>query len=426
MSAVVVAAPYCASLKKTALARGFVLLVVFCLTLTSAVAAFQVSALAGESYGNFTAVSEMNTARSYHTATLLRSGKVLIAGGRRAFRDELDSAELYDPVAHKFIPTGKMLSARAGHTATLLPDGKVLIAGGFKRGDALASAEVYDPLSGTFSPTGNMLVPRLWHTATLLSNGRVLITGGESHQTGITRTAELYDPAAKKFAATGNMTVARVLHYAAALNGGDVLIVGGARGGGPNFFFSGFTFLANADLFDPAQGRFNSVSRTSFGEHTWSNGSAVLLTNGKVLVAGGIGADGQVVVRDARLFDPASGQFLPTGSMTSERYRHESTLLSDGRVLVTGGLKTVRWPPTVIATAELYDPERGVFISLPDMTTPRTGHTATLLPSGEVLIAGGSRGSFISISAAELFRPAPNVRHPSANIRADRPQTPKP
>lgn len=413
---------------KTALVGCLLLPDLFCIILAAALIVFPVWALAGEHYGTFTAVSEINTPRSYHTATLLANGKVLIAGGRRTFRDELDSAELYDPAAHKFIPTGKMLSVRAGHTATLLPDGKVLMAGGFQHGEALDSAELYDPVSGTFSATGSMKVPRQRHTATLLPDGRVLITGGASNRTGITPTAELYDPAAKKFVATGNMTVARVLHYATALKGGDVLIVGGERGGGPNFFFffSGSNFLANADLFDPAQGRFSSVSGSSLGERTWSNGSAVLLANGKVLVAGGLSADGQVIVRDARLYDPVSGQFLPTGSMTSARYRHESTLLSDGRVLVTGGFKTGRWPYTVSASAELYDPESGVFIALPDMTTSRTGHTATLLPDGEVLIAGGNRGSFISIAAAELFHLASPVRRASANIPADRAQPPKP
>ncbi len=387
---------------------------------------FPIIGLAGEKYGTFTSVSEMNIPRSYHTATLLPNGKVLIVGGRRSFRDELDSAELYDPALHKFIPTGKMLSARAGHTATLLPDGKVLIAGGFQPGEALASAELYDPISGTFSPTGSMAEPRQWHTATLLPNGRVLIAGGGSNETGITPTAELYDPAAGKFVATGNMTVARELHYATALNEGDVLIVGGVRGGGPNFFYSGHNYLASAELYDPGQGRFNLLSSTGSGERTGSNGSAVLLANGKVLIAGGI--DGEVIVSDARLYDSAERKFLLTGGMASARLRHQATLLSDGRVLVTGGIKTIQWPAHYSARdgRGYNDPERGAFVRLPDMTTPRVGHTATLLSDGEVLITGGMRGSFIGLSAAELYRPASIVKRASAKSRPDRPPRPMP
>jgi len=427
LTKVAVSALYFSSLKKRALACCLVLPRLLCLISTSAALTlvFPIPGLTGENYGAFTAIGQMNVPRSYHTATLLPNGKVLIVGGRSSFRDELDSAELYDPALHKFIPTGKMLSARAGHTATLLPDGKVLIAGGFQPGEALASAELYDPLSGTFSPTGSMAVPREWHTATLLPSGRVLIAGGASNQTGITPTAELYDPAAGKFVATGSMTVARVLHYATALNGGDALIVGGVRGGGPNFFFSGSNYLASAELFDPRQGRFTLLSIFNTEEHGGSNGSAVLLANGRVLVAGGV--VGEVIVSDARLYDPAERNFVQTGSMTSERLRHEATLLSDGRVLVTGGMKTINWPaPTVVATAELYEPKRGVFVRLPDMTTPRVGHTATLLPDGEVLIAGGQRGSFIALSGAELFRPASTGQGSSDISRSDRPQTPKP
>jgi hypothetical protein len=395
-------------------------------------------------YGTFTSVGEMNIPRSYHTATLLPNGKVLIVGGRRSFRDELDSAELYDPPLHQFIPTGKMLSARAGHTATLLPDGKVLIAGGFRTGRALASAELYDPVSGTFRPTGSMVEPRQRHTATLLPNGRVLIAGGglydtgataAAENTGLTPTAELYDPTTGKFVATGDMTIARMLHYATALNDGDVLIVGGVTGGGTNFFFSGQNYLASAELYDSGQGRFSSLSTADTGEHDGSNGSAVTLANGKVLIAGGL--DGEVIVNNARLYDPAERKFLRTGSMTSERMKHVATLLSNGQVLVTGGIKTTQgrranpWPSppvlqSVVATAEIYDPEHSTFSRLPDMTTPRVGHTATLLSNGEVLIAGGMRGSFIGLSAAELYRPASLIKRASAKSSPDRPQRPMP
>jgi hypothetical protein len=387
---------------------------------SAAIFLFATGGLAGEVYGTFTTIGDMNVARAYHTATLLRDGKVLIAGGRRTWRDELDSAELYDPATHKFISTGKMTSARAAYTATLLPDGKVLIAGGSKHSEALASAELYDPVSGTFSPTGSMAIPRVWHTATLLANGRVLITGGESNQTGITQTAELYDPATGKFASASDMSVARALHYAAALNGGDVLIVGGVRGAGPNFFFSGHNYVASADLFDPAKGRFNSLSSPGIGADTVSNGSAVLLANGKVLIAGGI--DDRIIVGGARLYDPSLQRFLPTGSMTIERFKHQATRLRDGRVLVTGGIKTFRWPAAAVASAELYDPQRGAFVRLPDMTTPRVYHTATLLPTGEVLITGGERGSFLGMSSAELYRPT-SIGDVAARGHTERPET---
>jgi hypothetical protein len=124
-------------------------------------------------------------------ATLLPSGKVLVAGGGA-------SAELYDPVAGTLTATGKMTVARYGQTATLLPSGKVFIAGGgpeVQLYSIFASAELYDPGAGTFTLAGSMSVAREDHTATLLPNGKVLITGGDYNSGGfmmVLASAELY------------------------------------------------------------------------------------------------------------------------------------------------------------------------------------------------------------------------------------------
>src|SRR5919109_3635066 len=112
----------------------------------------------------------LNTAREYHTATLLPNGKVLVAGGDNG-KQLLNSAELYDPATGAWSSTGNLNAARALHTATLLPNGKVLVAGGAYN---LNSAELYDPVTGSWSSTGNLNTARFVHTATLLPNGRVL------------------------------------------------------------------------------------------------------------------------------------------------------------------------------------------------------------------------------------------------------------
>jgi hypothetical protein len=183
---------------------------------------------------SFTLTGSMNTGRYDHTATLLNNGTVLLTGGvgpggNLGSGVILASAELYDPTTGTFTPTGSMNTARAIHTATLLKNGTVLAAGG-DGNDFLASAELYDPTTGMFTATSNMNATRDYQTATLLSNGMVLVAGGAGN--GVLASAELYDLTTGTFTLTGSMNTAREAHTATLLNNGTVLVAGGIPSGG--------------------------------------------------------------------------------------------------------------------------------------------------------------------------------------------------
>jgi hypothetical protein len=218
----------------------------------------------------------MQFVHSSHTATLLNTGKVLVAGWGNAF------AELFDPATKTFTQTGSMVTARVGHTATLLKNGKVLVIGGIQgtppNTTVLAEAELYDPGSGSFSATlGGLTTARQLHTATVLSDGStVLVTGGlDSAGTPII-SAEVFGLTLQTFTAPkGNMATPRAFHTATRLTDGTVLITGGSSGTSPLF--------------------------------------------------------------SAEVYDPVAQTFSPTGSMVSTRQSHTATLLNDGTVLVTGG-----------------------------------------------------------------------------------------
>src|SRR6266550_5369266 len=155
----------------------------------------------------------LNIGREYHTATLLPSGKVLVACGGVAEAYAFpytNTAELYDPATGTWTFTGSLNNVRSLHTATLLPDGKVLVAGGWPEAISTGTAELYDPATGTWTFTGSLNIRRAAHTATLLFDSRVLVVGGRANVASV----ELYDPATGTWTVTGSLLTGRSDHTA--------------------------------------------------------------------------------------------------------------------------------------------------------------------------------------------------------------------
>jgi hypothetical protein len=349
----------------------------------------------------------MATKRMGHTSTFLgTSGKVLIAGGTNGL-NVLASAEVYEPnatPAPRFVSTGALGFPRKNHTATRLKNGNILLAAGSSGAARLASTEIYtpaaDPTLGNFKASTPLLAPRFLHTATLLDtpsgSGVVLLAGGDGED-GNLAAAELFDatPTTPTVTAAGAMGTPRNSHFATLLKTGKVLVGGG---------FNNLTYLPSAETFDPVSKLFGPVGAMPQGR---SAAEAVLLPSGKVLVVGGIEGDAeddagdsiQIYPANGALFDPLTSLFAPTaGAMTSGRIGHTATLLNTGRVLVAGGSSEV------YAASELYDPTSDSFAPLtsdPATGTAefvRVGHTATLLANGSVLLTGGNFEGVLSSS----------------------------
>jgi hypothetical protein len=270
--------------------------------------------------------------------------------------------------------------ARAGHTATLLGDGRVLLAGG--AGAQSDTADIYDSRTGIFTalePRTRMVAKRTHHTATMLANGNVLLAGGD----GPLGTAEIFDPRTDTFTATGNMVAPRELHAAARLPSGGVLVKGGA---GPG--------ATSTEIYDPQAGTF---ALTQPGPVP-GNGVMVALATGKVLYA---------AESIAAVFDPSGPSWtsVPAGLTFSWRPR-AAALLPDGRVFVTATEDCpvpTSGPINCSTTAQQFDPVAGTFGAASPSIPPHGGATtATVLPSGKVLMTGG----FISTTASRIFDPA--------------------
>jgi len=196
-----------------------------------------------------------------------------------------------------------------------------------------------------------------------------------------------------EFTATGSMGTARTGHTAMLLQNGKVLIAGGM----PDLEI---TSLSSAELYDPVTGTFSPTGSMT-AARAWH--TATLLPSGKVLITGGTEFPSDIRLSSAELYDPATGTFSPTGSMGTARVYHTATLLQNGKVLIATGDPA---PYVNTNSAELYDPATGIFTPTGNLTTGRTSADAVLLPSGQVLIVGGGSWSEGILSSAELYDPA--------------------
>jgi Kelch motif/Galactose oxidase, central domain len=147
--------------------------------------------------------------------------------------------------------------------------------------------------------------------------------------------------------------------------------------------------------------------------------TSTLLQDGRVLITGGMVENG-VFLKSAELFDPKAGAFAGTDSMRTNRVEHTATLLSDGKVLIAGGLASRTFDgPGAVASTEIYDPETGHFIAGPSMSIARTGQGAVLLSNHKVLIVGGADNSG-PLASAEIYDPASNRFSPTTSMHTAR------
>jgi N-acetylneuraminic acid mutarotase len=326
--------------------------------------------------------------RANHTATRLKDGKVLVAGGS-GDSGTLSSCQLYDPATNTWTTVGDLKVPRAGHTATLLDDDTVLVAGGSNASVSQKTSELYDPSAKTWDYTnGELVTARDTHTASRLSGGRVLVAGGRGgFSNEAAKRAEIYNPTTKTWASTGDLKGARYRHTAVVLNGDKVLVSGGM-------------------LDSPLK------SNETFTEPTWTEidpletqrtmHSAVLLTGGRALVAGGLSPHNVIITE---VYNPSTTDWTRTGDLGSSRALFTTTLLPSGKVLAAGG--QFYYPDFSVGlrnSAELYDPVTDTWGPAGFLNEARFAHTATLLLDGRVLVVGGY-GSTGILASAELYGP---------------------
>ena len=336
--------------------------------------------------------------------------------------------------AQSFALTGSLHTARASHTATLLANGQVLAAGGDGAAGILSSAELYNPATGTWTVTGSMNIPREDHAATLLENGEVLVVGGITNSTNTpTATAELYNPGTGKWTLTGSLPVATYGFGLALLPNGNVLVAGGSI-----MTSSGCCQATNAaEIYNPSTGAWAVTGSLNEPRVT----AATLLTDGKVLMAGGgtnertaeiysngvwtltsemVNAHGGM--REAPLntgnalvyggtnlasyageyYDPATNVWMSTHNLGVTPVNGPLTALANGDVLLSGGINSYH---NINPNGYVYVPSTNSWGAGARMNVARTAHAAVALQNGDVLVLGGINTSSGLLASAEIFTP---------------------
>jgi Kelch motif/Galactose oxidase, central domain len=337
----------------------------------------------------------MAAARDSHTATVLPDGRVLVVGG--------PGAEIYDPSANHWSAAGTPLMARTSATATLLAGGRVLVAAGIVGEFSVPKTEIYDPRTNAWAAAASLAGRRYDHTATLLADGRVLVVGG-TRSTVTLDSAELYDPKTDAWSPAASLPAPRTHHTAALLPDGRVLVAGGING----------QPLATTAIFDPTANRWTAGESMGVPRR---GALATRLRDGRIMVVGGLEFPGPAEAA-AEIFNPTTGTWAAAGQSTQPLLRDgiALSLLKDGRVLVSGGMGSGDLGPGSTA-GYVYDPQRDQWSATADMRQGRVDHTASLLPNGRVLVAGG-RDAYTNgtpLSSTEIFDVSAVSSQPSAS-----------
>jgi hypothetical protein len=397
----------------------------------------------------WTAGPSMTSGRFAHSAVLLTSGKVLVVGGADQRDPErlIDTAEIFDPSAGRWLSAGSIGTPRKQFTLTALADGGALVTGGLAADGwtVLSTTMLYNPDKNQWSPGPDLASARTAHAAAVLADGRVLVTGG-ADQSGRLASSEMFNSSANSWSATGALSTARSNHLAISLRSGRILAIGGSGRSDA---------LASTELFDPLAKGFQASPRAPAGPGHWQLAakkpipadayfdSAQVLPDGRVLVvpahdgahfqvydpkfdtwttpfsretpqcdACGIGYAGpyppffiaaplanskvllltvdpqKVNATKAEVIDLTSGNATPAaspGKIDQSRLR----LLPDGRIWLTALQQGDRH-------AVLYDPNTDRWTATSDVPLELTGtnsdmQTVTAIPGRRVLVTGSQK-----------------------------------
>jgi hypothetical protein len=327
-------------------------------------------------------IGELSQPRAYASAVALSNGKILVVGGfDRMATDVMNSqSELIDPATGNVTLLPQPLLGRIHQSITLAWEDLVVVAGGVEFLETYWSpvdrVDVFRPSQRGWVLGAPLRHKRSDHAATALQDGRVFVTGGNAN-TIFLRSSEIYNPRSDTWTEAAPMPRARTQASAVTLVDGRVLVTGGIDANGQP---TDTTFI-----YDP-------------GTDAWTNGPlltiarlqpvVVPLPSGDVLLAGGDG----VASGTSEVYRFGQGRFVASGTLVTPRLVAQGAALSDGRVVLSGGLPLRMHEFSPLRTAEIWDPKTGLWSELPSAPTPRAWGSIVIVRGVVYQLSGTGEG----------------------------------
>jgi hypothetical protein len=338
--------------------------------------------------GSMTPILPMCIERRGATVASLGDTVTLIGGADASSTDRAATRDVESWNGAQRLQFGRLAIPRGIPTATALADGSMLVAGGLNGNDsstAVRELELGSPAgprgSVTWQLSGSLSAPRWGHTATLLADGAgVMIAGGGNETDNPVGSVELWRNG--RVTLGGPLDTPRVWHTATLLIDGRVLVVGGWGSG---------QVLSSVEIYDPAA----RTTRAAAPLLTPRRGhTATLLADGRVLVVGGqMGSEGRATLASTEIFDPRTGAWTVASTLPLARTGHTAVVLRDGRVLVAGGVFWFGhdwWTPRTVDTLEIWAPATDTWSLAGRFASPEVAMTA--LSSEAVMLVGPEDG----------------------------------
>lgn len=367
-------------------------------------AAASTAAPAVSTPGVWTATGSLPQASGFAPAVLLKDGTVITAGGT-------DGAS-FTAAAERFTggawaSAGSIGLAVAGQIAALLPNGDALFAGGADAMSYYTHGDLFHPAgAGTWTQTPSMAHAHAYGVAASLLSGDVLVIGGyDGGDSFTTGAVDIYSASGGTWSAGPALPGGRYAFTATTMSDGRVLVAGGDDGS-----LAPGSALSSVEIYKSGTG----WSAAESMKNVRLDQAAALLNDGRVLVAGGVDASG-TALNTAEVYDPTTGHWSLTGTMSYARAGFSMTVLPDGRVVAAGGYATS--PSQALATADLFDPTTGGWTATGSLITARRYQAATSLGDGSVMVIGGHGASADYLASCEIFTPPPaRVTYPATTF----------